>query len=108
MIRSLRPSGSLTFRPVGGNRLRCNQHPEWGHISAKQAETRRKVVAPKRQRPNNSRKEVKSVSLGRFEDQVNCPHCHEPQASFYEHGALNNCSNCRGRFHVQRRHLPRW
>ena len=46
-IQTARQSGRLTFRPVSGGRLVCNQVPGLGHLSAKQAESLRGQVWPK-------------------------------------------------------------
>ncbi len=41
----------LTFKPVGGGKLICNQLPQLGRISSKQAETLRRSLHPKKHCP---------------------------------------------------------
>ena len=45
-IQEARTNGGITFRPVSGNRLICNQAPGLGRMSSRQAQGLRKQVWP--------------------------------------------------------------
>lgn len=99
-----RMPGALTFRPVSGGRLRCNQRPDLPPMSAKQAESLRKgatnnirTKAPKWK--DNSGKKPLEITAKVYADTAKCPFCGFEQR--FSIGGMNYCLNCRGPFYVK-------
>lgn len=94
-IEHARKRGGLTFRPVRNNRLVCNQAPELGHISSRQADSLRSQVFPK-----SGGQRVSKMKLHRTQGNWRnnyqtrtygyCPNCSRNHADIYE-GQRINC-----------------
>jgi hypothetical protein len=105
----------LTFRPVAGGKLVCNQLPHLGRISSRRAESLRKqhynkaVSAPKPQQPPVAKAQVPKPSApptilrayaqkGYFGKQYGdtiCPHCQSLERDAAKLQQPVRCSSCR-------------
>ena len=113
MIRSMRSTGALTFRPVRGGLLRCNQKPGLGLLSPRGAEIERTRHFHKINPPTSSTQVKKLDNSGKTpvtltvsanfvtgEDSKKCPFCgFEQRCSTTE---VNRCINCKGHFALKR------
>lgn len=79
VIQSIVDQNGPTFKPLSGGKLRCNQLPELGRITAAQADALRSRCYPRKnveeKKPALVREELPTAILFGHWGDANCPRC---------------------------------